>query len=398
MKRRYAQFASLAAAAILAAGCAGTYQYQSESPDSDSYYSSGDVGPYYDDLAPYGTWVQVDAYGWAWCPLDVPFGWRPYTAGYWADTDWGWMWMSDDPWGNTPYRYGRWAFDSYYGWVWVPGDVWAPSWVAWRYGNGWVGWAPLPPDVGWSASVGLTWGAGGPEQNIDRFAWSFVATQDFPTTRTRLNVEPASRNVTLLRATADVTQYENVNSVPVNRGLRREDIERSVGRSVPEYHVVESSRPQRGHSTEIRGQTIQVYRPQLKIAERLRERLDSAPPEQAPAPPEKLLRRQEQERQQMEQRLEQQRQRLEQAQQRELRRPPSGISMDELRQRQQEEQRAQQDLEQRQRQMMQQREERLRERAQQRDEARARNQEERGRRQQDRGRDRGQENQDRGQP
>ncbi|HEX4138962.1 MAG TPA: DUF6600 domain-containing protein, partial [Candidatus Methylacidiphilales bacterium] len=30
--------------------------------------------------------------------------------------------------------------------VWVPGYTWAPAWVSWRYGDGYVGWAPLPPD------------------------------------------------------------------------------------------------------------------------------------------------------------------------------------------------------------------------------------------------------------
>ena len=32
------------------------------------------------------------------------------------------------------------------GWVWVPGYTWAPAWVSWRYGDGYAGWAPLPPD------------------------------------------------------------------------------------------------------------------------------------------------------------------------------------------------------------------------------------------------------------
>ena len=39
---------------------------------------------------------------------------------------------------------GYWAWDGR-GWVWVPGTVWAPAWVSWRYGGGYVGWAPLPP-------------------------------------------------------------------------------------------------------------------------------------------------------------------------------------------------------------------------------------------------------------
>jgi len=400
MRRRYILFASLFAAAVLAAGCAGTYQDES----SDSQYGAdyGDAAYYYDDLAPYGTWVNVSPYGWSWCPLDIPVGWRPYSVGYWADTNWGWMWMSEDPWGYTPYRYGRWAFDTYYGWIWIPGDVWAPSWVAWRYGDGWVGWAPLPPEAGWSAGAGLSWGANDPGRQIDRFGWCFAPERDFPATRVRLRVEPAGRNVTLLRVTKDVTDYEDVNSVPVNRGLRRETIERSIGRSIPEYRVVDSETRARSRTPVIRGQDIEVYRPQEKIAERLREKLDAAPPEQEPAPPQKLLQRQEKERERIDQRLEQQRQRLEQAQRRELKQPPSGISTDELRRRQEEELRAQQELEKRQREMMQEREQRLRERAQQREEAKARAQQERDRSQQERDRaqqerDRAQQERDRGQ-
>jgi hypothetical protein len=377
MRRRYILSALLAVAAILAAGCAGTYEGES----SASYDSSdtGDVGPYYDDLAPYGTWVNVDPYGWSWCPLDTPFGWRPYTVGYWAYTDWGWMWMSEDPWGWTPYRYGRWTYDAFYGWIWIPGDTWAPAWVAWRYGGGWVGWAPLPPGAEWSAGVGLSWGPTDLDRHIDRFGWSFVPERAFPTMRERLRVEPAGRNVTLLRVTKNVTSYEDVNSVPVSGGLRKQEIERAIGRSIPEYHVVESTSPTRERTTVIRGQDIEVYRPRTRIAERLRERLDAMPPEQKPAPPPRLFQRQEKEREQIQQRLEQQRQRLDQAQQRELKQPPRGVSAAELRQRQQEEQRAQQELEQRQRQMMQEREQRLRERIRQREDAKARAEEERDR-------------------
>ena len=76
--------------------------------------------------------------------------WRPYEYGHWVYTDeWGWYWVSDDEeddWGWVTYHYGRWAFDRGLGWFWVPGDEWAPAWVDWRYGDDYVGWAPLPPD------------------------------------------------------------------------------------------------------------------------------------------------------------------------------------------------------------------------------------------------------------
>ena len=28
----------------------------------------------------------------------------------------------------------------------MPGYTWGPAWVSWRYGDGYAGWAPLPPD------------------------------------------------------------------------------------------------------------------------------------------------------------------------------------------------------------------------------------------------------------
>ena len=43
------------------------------------------------------------------------------------------------------------------GWCWVPGYTWGPAWVSWRYGDGYCGWAPLPPD----SLVGVDYADGG---------------------------------------------------------------------------------------------------------------------------------------------------------------------------------------------------------------------------------------------
>ena len=82
-------------------------------------------------------------------------GWRPYTQGHWVDTDYGWTWISDEPWGWATYHYGRWLADQEYGWLWVPGNQWGPAWVSFQQGGGYVGWAPLPPAVGFQAGIGL---------------------------------------------------------------------------------------------------------------------------------------------------------------------------------------------------------------------------------------------------
>jgi hypothetical protein len=128
------------------AGCVTTVQPAPTVAVSNSSVASVEV--FYGTLAPYGEWVYVDGYGRVWRPsvAVVGPGFRPYgPGGYWVYTDYGWSFESDWSWGWAPFHYGRWYLDGGYGWVWVPGTVWAPAWVSWRYGGGYVGWAPLPP-------------------------------------------------------------------------------------------------------------------------------------------------------------------------------------------------------------------------------------------------------------
>lgn len=119
---------------------------------------------FYNSLAPYGSWVTVPTYGYVWqpaCAVATP-GWRPYwNNGCWAWTDAGWYWNSSYSWGWAPFHYGTWVQAPSFGWCWVPGSTWAPSWVTFRYGGGYCGWAPLPPGCGFSTGVGLTWSGSG---------------------------------------------------------------------------------------------------------------------------------------------------------------------------------------------------------------------------------------------
>src|SRR5262249_41211053 len=106
------------------------------------------IGVFYDTLSPYGDWVYVGRYGRVWRPSPgvVGVGFRPYSSGgQWVYTDYGWSFETDWDWGWAPFHYGRWLMDPVYGWVWVPGSTWAPAWVDWRFGEGFIGWAPLAP-------------------------------------------------------------------------------------------------------------------------------------------------------------------------------------------------------------------------------------------------------------
>jgi hypothetical protein len=113
----------------------------SQAPDDSVSFQT-----FYDDLAGQGTWIQSSDYGYVWQPQETDADWAPYTEGHWVYTDDGWTWVSDEPWGWATYHYGRWVNLDGVGWCWVPGYTWAPAWVSWRYGDGYAGWAPLPPD------------------------------------------------------------------------------------------------------------------------------------------------------------------------------------------------------------------------------------------------------------
>lgn len=103
---------------------------------------------FYDQLDPYGDWLEVEGYGFVFHPTVArDRDWRPYVDGSWLRSDQGWVWKSNEPFGWATYHYGRWIRLNKRGWVWVPGSEWAPAWVAWRANEDYVGWAPLPPEA-----------------------------------------------------------------------------------------------------------------------------------------------------------------------------------------------------------------------------------------------------------
>src|SRR4029079_1592891 len=108
-----------------------------------------DIGFFYDDLAPYGNWVERPHRGWCWVPRHTSHRhWRPYQYGHWVLTDYGWTWVSDEPYGWATYHYGRWYLDPDYGWEWIPGDEWGPAWVSWQGPKDHGGRGPPPPPAG----------------------------------------------------------------------------------------------------------------------------------------------------------------------------------------------------------------------------------------------------------
>ncbi len=217
-----------------------------------------EVGIYYDELSPYGDWVDDTQYGAAWCPRHVGSDWRPYSDGRWVDSDYGWTWVTDEPFGWATYHYGRWAFDPRYGWIWVPGTVWAPAWVSWQYGGGYVGWAPLPPSVGFDLNVGIRLGGLSLTAALSPNDYVFVSERGFLEPNVGRYAVPRVRNRDLWRRARNVTNYTVINHRVINRGVTVNEISRATRRPVPRYRIseVESRR-----SIGVERDRVRIYRP-----------------------------------------------------------------------------------------------------------------------------------------
>jgi hypothetical protein len=139
-------------------------------------HNHGVGGYFYTELAPYGSWVEVDYGVVVWRPTIIHTNWTPYNIGRWVWTYDGWYWDSYEPFGHVTYHYGRWYYDDYYGWLWYPDYEWAPAWVEWRYDNDYIGWAPLHPYATFSVSIGIFW------SNVyysPYYHWNFVTYNHF---------------------------------------------------------------------------------------------------------------------------------------------------------------------------------------------------------------------------
>lgn len=141
------------ALAVALYSCSASRQVQGSASVADQQVTVN-YQTFYDDLSPYGSWIDYPGYGYVWSPSIADF--QPYgTNGYWVSTTAGWSWNSGYNWGWAPFHYGRWFYETGYGWLWVPGYEWAPAWVAWRNSPDFYGWAPLAPGMQIGVSVGI---------------------------------------------------------------------------------------------------------------------------------------------------------------------------------------------------------------------------------------------------
>ena len=203
---------------------------------------------FYDELSPYGTWIQDPEYGYVWRPDVDQDDFRPYYSnGRWAMTEYGNTWVSDYDWGWAPFHYGRWVTNRYNNWLWIPDVTWGPAWVSWRSGGGYYGWAPLGPRMGVSVNIGF---------NIPDLWWCFV-----PQANIYYNRFPryyAGRNYGIIHRTTYINNVYVRDRNSYYSGPGRDDVRRATRRDVTVYSINRLDRPGRGGIT---NNKINIYTP-----------------------------------------------------------------------------------------------------------------------------------------
>jgi hypothetical protein len=210
---------------------------------------------FYDDLSPYGEWVDNPDYGYVWIP-DVHDGFAPYsTNGYWVFTDAGWTWLSNYRWGWAPFHYGRWYYDPYYGYAWIPGDEWGPGWVTWRWSEGYYGWAPIGPGISIDIAYGGTY-------NQPYNEWRFVRDRDFGRTNIYNYYIGQSNYPTFINNSVVINNMyeEHSANIRYNTGPERTEVQRRTGRTFRPVSVRNTEKP----AQSLGANELKLYRPRVE--------------------------------------------------------------------------------------------------------------------------------------
>jgi hypothetical protein len=209
---------------------------------------------FYDQLSPYGQWVNMATYGYVWIPSAVP-GFTPYsTNGHWVYTEYGWTWVSDYSWGWAPFHYGRWQYDANYGWFWIPDTYWGPAWVCWRHCDGYYGWAPL----GWGMNISVGYYG---DYGIPSAWWVFCGDR-YITDRHIYRYYLPRKHCDYLYAHSTVvgiTHYDDRHKVTYAAGPRREDVAAITHATVKRIEVHPTVKP----AQRFDNQHLHIYKPEV---------------------------------------------------------------------------------------------------------------------------------------
>jgi hypothetical protein len=233
----------------LATAARAQYGYKPGDVRTDVDYGDVTYSDFYENLAPFGQWIDDQQYGYVWAP-DVDADFRPYyTGGHWVATEYGNTWVSDYSWGWACFHYGRWTYDNYYGWLWVPGTNWGPAWVNWRSGENFYGWAPLSPGFDMGAAYG--------SYSCPADWWVFVPSQYvYASNFYRYWHGPRNNNHLVANTTFINNTYTSNNIVYVS-GPNPRQVQQATNQPVQVFKLTNSS----SFNTREHNNVVRMYRP-----------------------------------------------------------------------------------------------------------------------------------------
>jgi hypothetical protein len=227
---------------------------------------------FYEALYPYGNWLNIDG-AWCWQPnaATMSVDWAPYCRhGHWVSSDYGWLWNSDYSWGWAPFHYGRWFRHPEHGWCWVPDNEWGPAWVAWRWGDDYCGWAPLPPRARYDRRGGFYFGDTRAREdfefNLTMDDYFFVSAGHLCDPHPWVNMVPSVRKEDVYRKTSYLrNSYGFENNHIINHGPAVTEIARAMNRPIrPLTIVADNLKPGQSIRRDlIKENRLVIYKPTL---------------------------------------------------------------------------------------------------------------------------------------
>ena len=226
---------------------------------------------FYDELAPYGTWVDDPQAGQVFVPEDADY--VPYTNGHWEYTDLGFVWVSNVPFAYVTSHYGRWWYSSAFArWEWVPDTTWAPSWVQWSSAGDDYGWAPMPPqfaiDAGYRAPIA---------------AWHFAPARHLVDADVARYYVPRDRVATIQREARPIQRYGRIGSARVAVGPAPETL-RTKGVTL-RAQKIEPKQLGRMQASELSAAKTRAQERKPQLEAQNRERIEANPRLRAVARP-----------------------------------------------------------------------------------------------------------------
>ncbi len=245
----------IAAVALSLHSCANSQNLSGTNYTDDQPAPPVSYQAFYDELSPYGSWIDYPGYGYVWSPTISDF--RPYyNNGYWMNTTMGWSWNSNYNWGWAPFHYGRWFYETGYGWLWLPGYEWAPAWVSWRNNNDYYGWAPLAPGMRLGISSGF-------EVPIEHWAFvrhGFLNDRDF-----KNHCAQGSENENIYRNTTVINNINYTkNKTGYYKGPDYKEVERYSGQKINPI-AIRAHQQIKQPEIDNKKQQMKVYKPEVRM-------------------------------------------------------------------------------------------------------------------------------------